>query len=326
MTVSQVRDDRTIESVAASGEEIRAATAPGTRRRRSRRDDSFWGALLLTPYALGLLAFVLIPTIAAVVISFTNWDLLGEIHFIGLANYVQMFTSADFWQVAGNTAYYTIVVVPLSIAVGLGLAVLLNRRTPGMHIFRSLLFLPVTVPVVASGLLWSWMMTPDYGLINYLLGLVGIPHQPWLTGVHTAMPSIILVGIWRSAGLNVVLFLAALQGIDRSVLEAAALDGAGAWRTFVRVVVPLITPTLFFATIISLISSFQVFDQTYVMTQGGPNDQTMTFIYYIFLQGFTFLHMGYSSAVSTVFTIVVFALTLVAIKYQRFWVYYTEGE
>ncbi len=314
---------RTVLPARAEGSAAGRARTP---RRRLRRTDSVWGALLLTPYTVGLLAFVGVPTIAAIVISLTNWDLLGQMRFVGLANYVQLFTSAEFWQVAGNTAYYTVVTVPVSLAIGLGLATLLNRRVPGMQAFRSLLFLPVTVPVVASGLLWSWMMTPDYGVINYLLGLVGIPPQPWLTGIHTAMPSVILVGVWRSAGLNVVLFLAALQGVDRSVLEAAALDGAGAWRTFVRVVVPLITPTIFFATIISLISSFQVFEQTYVMTQGGPNNQTMTFIYYIFLQGFTFLHMGYSSAVSTVFTIVVFGLTLIAIKYQRLWVYYTEGE
>ncbi|HEY0248669.1 MAG TPA: sugar ABC transporter permease [Gryllotalpicola sp.] len=305
-----------------------AVRAPRTTRARPlrslHRGEHLWAALLLTPYSIGLLAFILIPTLAAMVLSFTNWDLLGSLQWIGFQNYVDLFTSGEFWQVVGNTAYYTLVAVPLSIAIGLGLAALLNRGTRGMHVFRSMLFLPVTVPVVASGLLWSWMMAPDYGVINYVLSFLGIPHQQWLTGIHSAMPSIILVGVWRGVGLNIVLFLAALQGVDRAVIEAASLDGAGPFRIFLRLVIPLITPTLFFSAIIGLISSFQVFDQTYIMTQGGPDNQTMTLIYYIYLQGFTFLHMGYASAISTIFTLIVFGLTLIAIRYQRLWVYYTE--
>jgi ABC-type sugar transport system permease subunit len=178
--------------------------------------------------------------------------------------------------------------------------------------------------VVASGLRWAWMMTPSYGLINYLLHFIGLPQFSWIAGIQTSMPSIILVGVWRAVGLNVVLFLAALQSVDKSVQEAAAMDGAGPWRIYWRVTLPLMTPTVFFAIIMALISSFQVFDQTYIMTQGGPANSTLTIIYYIFLEGFTYLRMGYASAISTVFAVTVFILTLFAIRYQRLWVFYGE--
>jgi multiple sugar transport system permease protein len=163
-------------------------------------------------------------------------------------------------------------------------------------------------------------------MINYILGFFGIPGPQWIAGINTAMPSVILVGVWRAVGLNIVLYLAALQGVDGSVKEAAQLDGAGSWQTFWRITFPLLTPTTFFATIMAVISSFQVFDQTYVMTQGGPANNTLTIIYYIFLQGFTYLRMGYASAISTLFAIAVFVLTLIAIRYQRLWVFYGEED
>jgi multiple sugar transport system permease protein len=306
-----------------------AQSSQGVQRRRRRapawqRSEQRWAFTLMSPFMLGLLIFVVGPTVAAIVLSFTDWNLLGSIHWIGFSNYTALYHDSLFRKVVLNTVYYTVAVVPLSIILGLALATFLNNKAKGIWIFRILLFTPVTVPVVAGGLLWAWMMTPSYGLINYLLHFVGLPQFAWISGIQTAMPSIILVGVWRAVGLNIVLFLAALQGVDKSVQEAAALDGAGRWRIYWRVTLPLMTPTVFFAVIIAVISSFQVFDQTYIMTQGGPANNTMTVIYYIFLEGFTYLRMGYASAISTLFTVAVFILTLIAIRYQRLWVFYGE--
>jgi multiple sugar transport system permease protein len=306
-----------------------ATTAPPRRRRRDNsvlRSERRWGYTLMSPFILGAIVFVAGPTIAAAVLSFTTWDLVGVPKWVGLQNYRDLLHDTVFRHVVWNTFFYTVLVVPLSIGLGLGLAVLLNRHGKGIRIFRILLFTPVTVPVIAAGLLWAWMMTPDYGLINYVLHSLHLPQSSWIAGLDSAMPSVILVGVWRAVGLNIVLFLAALQSVDKSLLEAAALDGAGSWRSFWRIVFPLLTPTTFFAVIMAVISSFQVFDQTYVMTQGGPANNTLTVIYYIFLQGFTYLQMGYASAISTLFAIAVFALTLVAIRYQRLWVFYGEDE
>lgn len=304
-------------------------TVPAARGRRDNsvlRSERRWGYTMMSPFILGVIVFVVGPTIAAAVLSFTTWDLVGVPKWVGLQNYRDLLHDTVFRHVVWNTFYYTVLVVPLSIGLGLGLAVLLNRHGKGIRIFRVLLFTPVTVPVIAAGLLWAWMMTPDYGLINYVLRTLHLPQSSWIAGLDSAMPSIILVGVWRAVGLNIVLFLAALQSVDKSLLEAAALDGAGSWRSFWRIVFPLLTPTTFFAVIMAVISSFQVFDQTYVMTQGGPANNTLTVIYYIFLQGFTYLQMGYASAISTLFAIAVFALTLVAIRYQRLWVFYGEDE
>lgn len=313
----------------SAGQVDLAQSAQGIPRHKRRmpswqRSEQRWAFTLMSPFILGLAVFVVGPTIAAFVLSFTNWNLLGSIQWVGFSNYIQLYHDALFHKVVLNTIYYTVAVVPLSIALGLAMATFLNKKAKGIWIFRILLFTPVTVPVVAAGLLWAWMMTPSYGLINYLLHFVGLPQFAWISGVQTAMPSIILVGVWRAVGLNIVLFLAALQGVDKSVQEAASIDGAGPWRVYWRVTLPLMTPTVFFAVIIAVISSFQVFDQTYIMTQGGPANNTLTVIYYIFLEGFTYLRMGYASAISTLFTVAVFILTLIAIRYQRLWVFYGE--
>jgi multiple sugar transport system permease protein len=321
---------RVAQTPAADSAPRPSAPSPGTGHPRRRgdvlRSERRWGYALLSPFIIGLIAFVVVPTAAAIVLSFTDWTLLGAPEWVGLRNYQELLHDSVFIKAALNTVYYTVAVVPLSIGLGLGLAVLLDRHAKGIRVFRVLLFTPVTVPVVAAGLLWAWMMTPSYGMINYILGFFGIPGPQWIAGINTAMPSVILVGVWRAVGLNIVLYLAALQGVDGSVKEAAQLDGAGSWQTFWRITFPLLTPTTFFATIMAVISSFQVFDQTYVMTQGGPANNTLTIIYYIFLQGFTYLRMGYASAVSTLFTVAVFVLTLIAIRYQRLWVFYGEED
>jgi multiple sugar transport system permease protein len=209
-------------------------------------------------------------------------------------------------------------------ALGLGIALLLNQKLRGMWIFRVLFFLPMTVGVVASGLLWSWMFNPQYGLLNYLLHFVGLGPYKWLTSSQTAMPSIILVGVWRSIGFNIIVFLAGLQAVPEFLYDAAALDGAGPLKKFRHVTLPMLSPTIFFGALIGVIMSFQVFEQTYVMTQGGPGNSTLTIIYFIFQQGFSYLRMGYASAASVTFLIILAIGTALMLRLQSRLVHYED--
>jgi ABC-type sugar transport system permease subunit len=257
-----------------------------------------------------------------VYISFTDWSLLGSPTWVGLTNFKQLFGDSTFWTAWVNTLYYTGVSVPLSMIVGLAIALLLNRKLPGMAVFRVLFFVPMTIGVVASGLLWSWMFNPQYGVLNYLFHFVGLGPFHWLTSSQMSMPSIILVGVWRALGFNIIVFLAGLQAIPQELYDAAYIDGAGGVRRFWNVTIPLLSPTIFFSALIGIIMSFQVFEQTYVMTQGGPGNSTLTIIYFVFQQGFSYLRMGYASAASVTFFIVLSVGTALMLRMQSRLVHY----
>jgi multiple sugar transport system permease protein len=278
---------------------------------------SVFGALLSWPPL-----FILGPVVAAFVISFTTWDLLSAPQWTGLDNYREMLGDRLFWIALKNTVYFTAVSVPVTLIFALGLATLMNRKLRGVAVLRAIYFFPVTASIVAVSLLWAWMYTPDFGIINYLLSLVGLPKVKWLVDPQMAMPSIIIMSIWRGLGFNIVVFLAGLQSIPRDLYEAAQLDGAGGWDQFRQITVPLLTPTIFFATIMGLIASFQVFEQTFIMTQGGPGNATMTLVYQIFLNGFTYLRMGYASAMSFILFAILFVITIVQVRIQTRWVHY----
>lgn len=303
---------------------LKLAGRPATPRaaNKASRHETLWAWGMMTPTLLGLLFFMVGPMAVAVYISFTEWSLLGSPEWLGLKNFSQLFRDPLFWTAWRNTLVYTGVSVPLSMILGLGIAVLLNRKLPGMAIFRVLFFVPMTVGVVASGLLWSWMFTPQYGLINYLFHFVGLGPYPWLTGTSTAMPSIIIVGVWRALGFNIIVFLAGLQAVPEQLYDAATVDGAGPVRKFRHITIPLLSPTLFFGALIGVIMSFQVFEQTYVMTQGGPGNSTLTIIYFIFQQGFSYLRMGYASAASVTFLVVLALGTALMLRLQSRLVHY----
>jgi multiple sugar transport system permease protein len=262
------------------------------------------------------------PFLFAIYISFTQWSLLGSPEWVGLANFSRLLKDSLFWQSWWNTLLYTGVSVPVSMALGLGIAILSSRKLPGMGFFRVLFFAPMTVGVVASGLLWSWMFSPQYGLLNYLLHFVGMGPYPWLTSDSTSLLSIIIVGIWRSLGFNIIIFLAGLQSVPEVLYDAASVDGAGPWRRFRHVTIPMLSPTIFFGTLMGVIFSFQVFEQTYVMTQGGPGNSTLTIIYYIYQEGFAYLRMGYASAVSVTFLVVLAVGTMLMLRLQSRLVHY----
>jgi multiple sugar transport system permease protein len=281
--------------------------------------------LLISPWLLGFLLFVLGPMLASLVISLTRWDLLSPARFVGLDNYQKMFSRDPlFWQSLKVTAIYTAAYVPLELVGGLLLALLMNQKLRLRGLFRTIYYLPSVLPGVAFVVLWMWILHPDVGLLNTLLSYVGIDGPRWLADPDWALPALLLMSIW-GLGRSMVIYLASLQGLPQHLYEAAAIDGAGAWHAFWRITVPLLTPTIFFNLVLSIISTFQTFTSAFVATDGGPLDATLFYVLYLFRQAFQYFNMGYASALAWLLFVVILALTLLIVRSSRYWVYY-EGE
>lgn len=278
--------------------------------------------LFILPSFVGFLVFLVIPILTSLGLSLYSWELLLPPKFIGLQNFVTLIQDPLFRAVLLNTAYYALGLVPLNIVISLGLAVWLNTRLRGLTLYRLAFFLPVVTVTVAVALIWKWMYQPDVGLINVLLGWLHIRPPNWLGDPTWAMPALILMSVWKGFGYNMVLFLAGLQGIPATIYEAALIDGASDWQRFWRITLPLLSPTMFFAVVMTVISSFQVFDQAYVMTGGGPANATNTIVLYIFQNGFQFFRMGYASAIAWVLFAVIFVITVLQMRLQNRWVQY----
>jgi len=279
--------------------------------------------VLLLPTLLGLIVFTLGPVVASFLISFTKWDLTSPPVWVGLGNYDAMVFLDSLSRVSFlNTLYYVAVTVPSGVALSLLLAVAMNQKIRGIVLYRTAYFLPVISSTVAVSLLWQWLYHPEYGLLNYLLGLVGLPPSKWLADPASALPAVMVVSVWRGLGFNMVILLAGLQGVPQELYDAAAIDGAGPVGSFRDVTLPMLSPTIFFVTVLSIISSFQVFDQTYVMTRGGPLNATTTVVFYIFRQAFEWFHMGYAAALGYVLFAIILALTLLQFRVQASWVHY----
>lgn len=287
-----------------------------------RREEALWAYSFVAPYLVGLLVFTVGPVIASLYISLTKWDMLQAPRFVGAANYSQLLTSPDFWQALWNTAYFTVGVTVPSVFFALLLAVAMNQKVRGILVFRTAFFVPVVSSVVAVSLLWAWIYNPEFGLFNYILGKIGVPPQDWLGNKRLAMPAIILMSIWKGLGYRMLLFLAGLQDIPDELYEAAQIDGAGGWAKLRYITVPLVSHITFFVTIMTIISSFQVFEQTYVMTGGGPGGATTTIVLLIFNSAFRWFKMGYSSALAYTLFILIFVLTLLQVRFQAKWVHY----
>lgn len=265
---------------------------------------------------------MLIPLVGSLILSFSQWNLIQSPVLIGFDNYRQLAQNPVFWQTLKNTAYFTFAGVPLQIALGLFLAVLLNNNTRGIEFFRTAYFLPVVSSTVAVSLIWQWLFDSHTGLINYLLGLVGIDPVPWLVSPRWAMPSVIIVAVWKGIGYNMVIFLAALKGVPGELYESARIDGAGSWKQFWHITFPLISPSTFFVTVTSVINSFQVFDVTTVLTAGGPANATNTLVMMIYQYAFQFFRMGYASAIAYVLFGIVLIVTLIQASFSKRWVHY----
>jgi multiple sugar transport system permease protein len=281
-----------------------------------------WALVFIAPTLLGLALLSAAPIFATLAISLTKWDLLTAPQLTGLDNYLALLSDDRFLKALRNTVFYTVVSVPVGVTLALALAIALNQTFRGISLIRAAYFLPVVTSTIAVALVWQWIYSANSGLLNQAIALVGIPPQRWLSDPTLAMPAIIAESIWQGLGVNVIIFLAGLQAIPSELLDAASVDGAGRWARFRHVIVPLLTPTIFFTGVLSLISSFQVFDQIFVLAKPRATEATITVVYFIYENGFRFFKMGYASAASWVLFIIVAVLTTIYFRSQSRWVHY----
>ncbi|MFN8442414.1 MAG: sugar ABC transporter permease [Caldilineaceae bacterium] len=287
-----------------------------------RRRDIIEGYLFIMPVVLGLLIFTIGPMIASFYISFTKYPILRSPEWIGLRNYVNMFTKEpNFWQACKVTAFYALTAVPLGILGAFVLALLLNQRVKGMPIFRTCFYIPTIVPAVASAVLWGWLLNPDYGLFNAILKGVGLPTSRFLGDPGSALPSLVLMSLWGVGG-GMVIYLAGLQGIPESLYEAAKIDGANSRQLFRFITMPLMTPTIFFNLVMGLIGAFQYFTEAFVLTQGGPLFSTYFYSLMVYERAFRFTQMGMAAAMAWFLLAVVLVLTLLVFRSSALWVFY----
>lgn len=279
-------------------------------------------ALFVGPSLLGLVLFTLGPLLASLGISLTSWDLLTPPQFVGLSNFAELLGSADIRDALLHTLIYIAIYLPVVLVFGLLLAILLNRPLRGLQFYRTAFFMPVVSSWVAVSLMWKWLLNPAFGLVNYLLGLVHLPQPGWWADPHWALPAVIIASIWKDLGFVMVLLLAGLQNIGRQYYEAARVDGAGAWSRFLHVTIPLLSPSIFFVVVISLINSFQVFDQVWVMTGGGPGGASSVLVEQIVQNAFSYSRMGYASALSWLLFAIIFGITALQFSMQKRWVTY----
>lgn len=307
--------------------ETRGAQAPRDQRRpfwTTRRRDELTGYLFIAPQLAGVVLFVLVPVGLGVWYSLNEWNIFrGELTFVGGDNYAALLSDPQLPAVLGATAIFSLGIVVLNIALGLGLAVLLNRRFRGVTFFRTVFFSPVVVSVVAWTLVWGFLLQ-DNGGINALLAVFGIDGANWLLSGDTAMISVIVTQVIRSVGVNMVLFLAALQGVPSELYEAARIDGAGPGRIFFRITLPLISPTLMLTAVITIVGALQAFANIAVLTGGGPGLSTTVLVYYVFQQAFEFNDIGYGSTLALMLLTFVMLLTLLQWQLRRKWVFYED--
>jgi ABC-type sugar transport system permease subunit len=271
--------------------------------------------LFLAPYLAVFAGFFLLPAVWSAVMSLTDWKIVGTPRFVGLKNYLRLFTDPLFFTSLKNTLVYTAVIVPLMAVVGLGLALLLNQPLRGRILTRTGVFASYVIMVSVVGILWRWVLEPTgAGIVNYYLGQLGIGPLPWLAAPETAMLSIILATMWWTAGYNMVMYLAGLQDIPESLREAVRIDGAGGWQEFWHLTLPLLRPVTFFVVVMSIAKSFQVFGQVYVMTQGGPSNSTLTIVNYLYVVGFTWFEMGYAAAIAYALFALLLVITVIQFR------------
>lgn len=285
------------------------------------------GYLYIAPWLLGFVIFILGPLLASLYLSFTDYEVTLAPKWVGFANYVKAFFQDDLtWVSLGNTAYYVFISVPLGLAAALLCALLMDRKIWGVAGFRTLYYMPSIVPAVVTTLLWSYLLQPDYGLVNNLLLDLGITGPTWLNSVIWAKPALIIMALWAGAGgSTMIIFLAGLQGVPTDLYEAAEVDGAGGLRKFSSITFPLLTPTIFFNLVVGMIASFQVFTQAFVATQGGPGDATRFFVLYLYDQAFVDYRPGYASALAWILFVIVLAFTVIQFTVAKRWVYYESA-
>jgi multiple sugar transport system permease protein len=306
----------------------KVAAAPRRPWLTRSRKEALWFYVFIAPWVIGFLAFLAGPIAASAYLSLTSYDIIRPPSFIGVQNYSDLFADDLFWQSLKVTTIYSLFSVPLGIALALGVAVMLNQKIPFVALFRTIYYLPSVISGVAVSLLWLWIFNPSFGLLNSILWQVfHIKGPAWIYSEQWVLPSLILMSLWTVGG-SIVLYLAGLQGVPTELYEAASLDGAGAWRRFWHVTLPMISPVILFTLITGIIASFQTFTQAQIMTQGGPHYGSWFYIYNLWYNAFgsSGADMGYASAIAWILFILVLALTLLALRTSQAWVYYEGAE
>jgi multiple sugar transport system permease protein len=312
---------------------VTPALSGAERRRRSpaARREAIEGYLAISPWLIGFVVFTAGPILFSLYMSFTYWDLTNVPRWAGLQNYLDLRADPRFWQSLKVTLMYSAIALPLGLLAGLGLSLLLNLKLPGMHLFRTLFYIPSVISGVAVATLWLWTLNGQFGLLNYLLSHIGIQGPDWLNDPNVALYALVLISLWGVGG-SAVIYLAGLQNIPPQLYEAAAIDGAGTLARFRSITLPLLSPTIFFLLVTGIIASFQTFTTVYILSGvnrdqpiGAPEDSTLFYLLYLYEQAFSNSRFGYAAAMAWVGAIISLILALIVFRSQRRWVYY-EGE
>ena len=280
-------------------------------------NKSFIGWVFILPAMIGTFIFIIIPVIFSFGLSFMDWDLINKAHFVGLKNYADIFSDPLFGKILLNTFVYAISTSIFAVIIPLVLACILNSKIRGSEFFKTAYFLPFVTPMIVIAVVWQWIFDPNIGILNHMLHL----HINWLYDTRFAMPAIIIVSVWKLIGYNMVIFLSGLSALNQSLFEASKIDGANFFNTFRYVTVPLLSPTIFFVVVITCISSFQIFDLIYLMTQGGPQDSTNVLVYAIYKNAFEYFKIGHASAIAYVLFVIILTLTLIQWQLRKKLVY-----
>lgn len=276
-------------------------------------NEIFAGYVFILPAIAGTLLFIVIPIFCSFSLSFTRWDLLNPIEYVGLSNYKAVLTEPVFIKILINTFVYAVSTTVFGVLIPLILASVINSKIKGSEFFKTAFFLPFITPMIVIGIIWEWIFDPNIGILNHLLHL----HINWLYDTHFAMPALIIVSVWKLIGYNMILFLTGFATINNDVLDAAKTDGANAVQIFTKVTIPMIKPTIFFVTIVTAISSFQVFDLIYVMTEGGPLDSTNVLVYAVYKNAFMYFNIGKASALAYILFAIIFVLAIIQFFIKR---------
>lgn len=280
-------------------------------------DEKYSAWLFIAPAIIGILIFIIIPVFCSFGLSFADWDLLNDIKFVGFQNYKDIFSDGIFWKILINTFTFAIATSVLGVIIPLVLAYILQNKIRGAEFFKVAYFLPFVTPMIVIGVIWQWIFDPNIGFLNNILHT----HLTWLYSSALAMPSLILVSVWKLIGYNMIIFLSAFATIPMSIFESAKIDGANEVKTFWHITVPMLSPTIFFVIIITAISSMQVFDLIYLMTQGGPDNSTNVLVYAIYKNAFEYFDVGKSCAIAYVLFVIILILTAIQWKLRTRWVY-----
>lgn len=301
-------------------------------KERKKKSELLVALPFLFPSLVGMFIFSLCPLVISGLISLTNWNGLDKLtdstflkeHFIGFDNFRTILTTEEFWRTLGNTAEYIVLYIPLMLVASLLAAYLLSRPHRGIGIFRVIYYIPVLTSWVAASLIWKSVLSPQYGALNGILGIFGIKGPGWLLDEKWAMPAIVLVSVWKDMGFFGLILLSGIVGINKSYYEAASIDGANGWIKFIRITLPLLTPSIFYVLIVGMINAFQLFPQIMIMTGGGPNGATQVMVERIYNYGFRYYRMGYAAAFSWILFAIIMVFTAIQMRGQERWVHYDD--